>query len=220
MAIQLQWDVAANKFFESGIDRGVLYLRDGSGNYPLGVPWEGLISVSEKPGGAEPTDLWANNVKYAQLISGETFDGSIEAYTYPEEFLQADGFAEVATGVLVGQQTRTPFGLSYRSYLGSEAAGQTNDYKIHVVYGCLAQPSEVSRSTINDSPEAATFSWEFKTTPAAMTGQKPVSKIVLQASLLSANALVAVEEALYGNTTPTAAYLPLPDALLTLAETA
>lgn len=218
MTNPLTWNVAAAKFFESGLDQGVLYARDGSGNYPLGVAWEGLISISEKPGGAEPTDLWANNAKYAQLISAETFDGSIEAYTYPDEFLACDGWAEADTGMLVAQQTRTPFGLSYRTYLGTEAAGQTADYKIHVVYGAQVQPSEVSRSTINDSPEAATFSWEFKTTPAAMTGQNAVSKIVLIASLLSANALIAVEEALYGDGTADP-FLPLPDALLTLAQT-
>jgi hypothetical protein len=217
MANLLQWNVTAEKFFESGIDRGVLYVRDGSGNYPLGVAWEGLISVSEKPGGAEPTDLWANNTKYAQLISAETFDGSIEAYTYPDEFGVCDGFVEAVTGMLVAQQARTPFGLSYRTYVGSEAAGQMADYKLHCVYGCVIQPSEVSRATINDSPEAATFSWEFKTTPVAMTGQLAVSKIVLDSRTLPALQLQAVEDALWGVDTPTDAYLPLPDALLALA---
>lgn len=219
MTNPLTWNVAANRVFESGIDKGVIYVRDGSGNYPLGVAWEGLISVSEKPGGAEPTDLWANNVKYAQLFSAETFDGSIEAYTYPPEFLVCDGIAEADTGVLVSQQVRQPFGLSYRTWVGSEAAGQQDWYKIHVVYGCVIQPSEVSRSTINDSPEAATFSWEFKTTPAAMTGYNATSKIVLNSTDLSANALTAVTEALYGDGVDDP-FLPLPDALLTLAQTA
>jgi hypothetical protein len=219
MTNPLTWNVAANRIFESGIDQGVVYVRDGSGAYPLGVAWEGLISVSEKPGGAEATDLWANNTKYAQLFSAETFDGSIEAYTYPDEFLPCDGIVEVDSGFLVGQQVRKPFGLSYRTWVGSEAAGQQDHYKIHVVYGAVIQPSEVSRSTINDSPEAATFSWEFKTTPAAITGYQAVSKIVLDSSVLSANALTAVEEALYGDGVADP-YLPLPDALLVLAQTA
>lgn len=218
MTNPLTWNNAALRIFESGLDQGVVYVRDGSGNYPLGVAWEGLISVSEKPGGAEPTDLWANNVKYAQLFSAETFDGSIEAYTYPIEFQPCDGIAEADTGVYVGQQTRVPFGLTYRTWVGSEAAGQKDHYKLHIVYGAVIQPSEVGRNTINDSPEAATMSWEFKTTPAAMTGFAAVSKIVLDTSLLSANALTAVEEALYGNGTADP-YLPLPDALLALAQT-
>ncbi|RLC97495.1 MAG: hypothetical protein DRI46_12940 [Chloroflexi bacterium] len=217
MAILLEWNVAAIKFFESGLDRGVLYARHTDGTYPLGVAWEGLMSVSEKPGGAEPTDLWANNTKYAQLVSAETFDGSIEAYTFPDEFLVCDGVVVGVTGLLIAQQARTPFGLSYRTWIGSEAAGQTADYKIHCIYGCLIQPSEVSRATINDSPEAATFSWEFKTTPAAATGFAAVSKITLDSRDLAAPQLLAVEEALYGVDTPTDAYLPLPDALIALA---
>ena len=217
MAELLVWNVSALKFYESGLDRGVLYVRDGSGNYPLGVAWEGLINLTEKPGGAEPTDLWANNVKYAQLISSEIFDGSLEAYTYPDEFLPCDGVEEAVTGMLIGQQARSTFGLSYRTYEGSEAAGQMAEYKLHVIYGCLVQPSEVSRATINDSPEAATFSWEFKTVPAAMTGELPVSKITLSSADLGAPEMAAVKDALWGIDTPTDAYLPLPDALLTLA---
>jgi hypothetical protein len=217
MAELLVWNVSTLKFYESGLDRGVLYVRDGTGAYPLGVAWEGLINLAEKPGGAEPTDLWANNVKYAQLISAEMFDGSIEAYTYPDEFLVCDGVEEAVTGMVVGQQARVGFGLSYRTWVGNEAAGQQDAYKIHVIYGCLIQPSEVSRATINDSPEAATFSWEFKTVPAAMTGQLPVSKIVLDSRTLGAPEMTAVLDALWGVDTPTDAYLPLPDALLTLA---
>lgn len=220
MAFNLAWNVSAEKFYESGIDRGVLYVRDANGDYPLGVAWEGLISVSEKPGGAEPTDLWANNVKYAQLISAETFDGSIEAYTFPDEFLVCDGIVEdTAVGAFLSQQARSYFGLSYRSYVGSDAAGQMADYKIHVIYGCLVQPSEVGRTTINDSPEAATFSWEFGTTPVSATGYLPVSKITIDSRTISAAGLTAVEEALYGTDVPADAELPLPDALLALAAT-
>lgn len=217
MAELLVWNVSTLKFYESGLDRGVLYVRDGSGNYPLGVAWEGLINLAEKPGGAEPTDLWANNVKYAQLISSEIFDGSIEAYTYPDEFLVCDGIEIAVAGMTIGQQARTAFGMSYRTWVGNEAAGQEDGYKLHVIYGCLIQPSEVSRATINDSPEAATFSWEFKTTPAAMTGELPVSKITIDSRTLGTPEMTAVKDALWGVDTPTDAYLPLPDALLTLA---
>lgn len=217
MANLLVWNQSALKFYESGLDRGVLYVRDGSGDYPLGVAWEGLINLTEKPGGAEPTDLWANNAKYAQLISAEIFDGSLEAYTYPDAFLACDGVEEAVTGMLIGQQARSTFGLSYRTFHGSDAAGQEAYYKLHCIYGCLVQPSEVSRATINDSPEAATFSWEFKTVPVAMTGELAVSKITLSSKDLPAPQLLAVEVALWGEDTPTDAYLPLPDDLLTLA---
>lgn len=216
MANLLVWNVSTLKFYESGLDRGVLYVRDGSGNYPLGVAWEGLMNLTEKPGGAEPTDLWANNVKYAQLISTEIFDGSLEAYTYPPEFLPCDGIEEAVTGMLIAQQARSSFGLSYRTYLGSEAGGDQANFKIHVVYGAIVQPSEVARATINDSPEAATFSWEFKTVPASMAGELPVSKIIIEEANLPAPQLAAVTDALWGIDTPIDAYLPLPDALLAL----
>lgn len=219
MTNPLTWNAPADKKFQSGVDRPVLYPRATDGSYPEGFAWEGLISVSEKPGGGEPTDLWANNVKYAQMLSGATFEGSIEAYHYPPEFSPCDGIVEAASGMLVSMQDRTPFGLSYRTYLGSEAAGQTADYMIHVIYGAQVKPSEVSHTTINDSPEAQQFSWDFTTTPAAMTGFNPSSKITLIASQLSANALAAVEDALYGDGVDDP-FLPLPDALLALAETA
>lgn len=219
MAFNISWNVAAEKFFESGLDRGVLYVRDANGDYPLGVPWEGLMTVSEKPGGAEPTDLWANNAKYSQLVSAEVFDGSIEAYTYPDEFNVCDGVVETETGVLVAQQSRSTFGLCYRTYVGSDAAGQMANYKIHVVYGALVQPSEVSRATINDSPEAATLSWEFKTTPVAATGLLAVSKIVFDSRTLGATELTAVEESLYGADAVEPELL-LPDALIALATAA
>ena len=217
MANLLVWNVAALKRYESGLDRGVLYVRDGSGNYPLGIAWEGLMNLTEKPGGAEPTDLWANNVKYAQLISTEIFDGAFEAYTYPPEFGVCDGVEEAVAGMLIGQQARSSFGLSYRTWDGSEAAGSMANFKIHVIYGCIVQPSEVSRATINDSPEAATFSWEFKTVPASMAGELPVSKITLEEENLPAPQLAAVTDALWGIDTPIDAFLPLPDALLALA---
>lgn len=211
----LTWNVAANKRYESGLDKGVFYPLS-AGTYPLGYAWEGLINVTEKPGGAEITDLWANNTKYAQLQAVETFDGSIEAYTFPDEFLAADGVAIDVTGsseAYLGQQSRVPFGLVYRTWLGDEANGQYNAYKLHLIYGCLIQPSEVARQTINDSPEAATFSWEFKSTPVAATGYNAVSKITLRSDKLTSTDLAAIEDELFGDAGGDA-NLPLPDALL------
>ena len=217
MAINLSWNAAADKKFESGLDRGVLYVAS-AGAYPTGVAWEGLINVTEKPSGAEVTDLWANNAKYAQLISVETFDISIEAYTYPDEFLACLGIIPDVTdgGVLLHQQARSTFAICYRTYLGSDALGQTANYKIHIVYGLVAQPSEIARSTINDSPEASTFTFEAKSTPVAVTGMDPLSKITIDESVLSASNLTALEETIYGDDVPTTPSLPLPDALLAL----
>lgn len=218
MAFNIDWNVAAEKFFFTGVDRGVFYPRESDGTYITGFPWEGLISVSEKPGGAEPTELYANNTKYATLLSAPTFAGSIEAYTYPDEFNAADGIIEssAGSGIYLAQQARVSFGFSYRTYVGSEAAGQMANYQIHVVYGATVQPSEVSRSTINDSPEAATFSWEFETTPAAAAGFDPVSHIVIDTRVASAGTVTAVEEALYGTDVPVLPALPLPADLLAL----
>ncbi len=219
MAITMFWNVAAEKKFESGLDRGVLYVKDGAGAYPLGVPWEGLMSVTEKPGGAEITDLWANNAKYAQLVATEIFEGSLEAYTFPPEFLPCMGMAEHPDdeGMIISQQARSSFALCYRTRYGSEAAGESAQYKLHIIYGCLAKPSEVARATINDSPEAATFSWEFATVPAAATGYLPISKITIDESLLLPADLVDIEVEIYGNDAPaTTANMPLPDALFAL----
>lgn len=214
MAI-LTWGASADKKYESGVDRGVLYVKS-AGTYPAGVAWEGLISVTEKPGGAEVTDLWANNEKYAALVATETFEGSIEAYTFPDEFLECMGMLEHTTdpGVILGQQARLEFGISWRSRLGSDAEGPEANYKLHIVYGCLAKPSEVQHATVNDSPEAVTFSWDFTTTPVAATGFAALSKITIDESVLSAPNLAALQEALWGGTG--AAALPLPDALFAL----
>lgn len=213
----LVWNVSAEKFYESGLDRGTLYVRNGSGLYTPGVAWEGLISVTEKPGGAEATDLWANNVLYAKLVSPEIFDGAIEAYQVPDEWLPCDGVKPHGShlGVYISQQARSVFGLSYRTRIGSDAEGSEADYKIHCIYGCLAAPSEVARTSINDSPEAATFSWEFKTTPVNMTGFGAVSKLTFDTRTLTAGNLTALEVALWGDVTGTP-NLPLPDALMAL----
>jgi hypothetical protein len=217
MAFQVSWNAAADKKFESGLDRGVLYVQSG-GAYPAGEAWEGLINVTEKPSGAEITDLWANNAKYSQLVAVETFDISIEAYTFPDGFLACLGMTKDGTdpGVIFAQQSRTPFGLAYRTYYGSDADGQTANYKIHLVYGLIAQPSEVARATINDSPDAATFTFEAKSTPVVSTGNSPVSKITIDESVLTTGNLTAVETTIYGTDPTPVAYLPLPDVLVGL----
>lgn len=217
MAQLLSWNAAADKKFESGLDQGVLYVQAG-GLYPDGKSWEGLINVTEKPSGAEITDLWANNAKYSALVAVETFDVSIEAYTFPEEFLACLGMVPDSTdpGVILGQQQRVSFGLAYRSFYGSDADGQQANYKLHLVYGLIAQPSEVSRATINDSPEAMTMTFEAKSTPVAVTGSSPVSKITIDESVLTAGNLTAIQDVIYGTDPTPLAQLPLPDALKAL----
>lgn len=212
----LTWGASADKKYESGVDRGVLYMKT-AGTYPLGVAWEGLISVSEKPGGAEVTDLWANNEKYAALVATETFEGTLEAYTFPDEFLEAMGMLEHSTdpGVILGQQARLEFGLCWRSRAGSDALGPEGNFKLHLVYGCLAKPSEIQHSTVNDSPEAVTFSWDFTTTPVAAAGFASLSKITLDESVLTGANLTALTDELWGNGGGDA-NLPLPDALFAL----
>jgi hypothetical protein len=212
----LTWGASADKKYESGVDRGVLYMKS-AGTYPLGVAWEGLMSVTEKPGGAEVTDLWANNEKYAALVATETFEGTIEAYTFPDEFYEAMGMLEDATdpGLILHQQARTEFGISWRTRLGSDANGPEANYKIHIVYGCLAKPSEVQHSTVNESPEAVAFSWDFTTTPVAVTGKASLSKITLDESVLSGTNLTALTDELWGDAGGDA-NLPLPDALIAL----
>ena len=214
---ELLWNVSAEKYFESGVDRGALYVRDGAGDYTPGVAWEGLIAVTEKPGGAEPTDLWANNVLYAKLVSPEIFDGSLEAYTFPPEWLPADGLLPHGThlGSYFHQQARSTFGLTYRTRIGSDEQGGELGWKIHCIYGCLAQPSEVARNTVNDSPEASTFSWEFKTTPVSVTGFGPISKLTFDSRTLTPGNLATLEDEIWGTGVITA-NLPLPDDLFAL----
>lgn len=209
----INWDATGARLYETGVDRGVLYVQ-GTNGYGEGVAWNGLTSVSESPDGAEPTDLWADNIKYASMRSAETFGGTIEAYTYPEEFNECDGNLAVATGVYAGQQGRKSFGLCYRTKLGNDVAGSDYGYKLHLVYGCTASPSEKSYETINDSPDAITFSWEFETTPVNMTGGKPTSVIVIDSTKVDATKLATLEGILYGSSaagSSTAARLPLPD---------
>lgn len=212
----IEWDATGTRMFETGVDHGVLYpWNTTQSTYDVGVPWNGLTGVTASPDGAEPTDLWADNIKYATLRSAETFGMTIEAYTYPEEFGECDGSANPVTGVYVGQQGRKPFGFCYRTKVGSDSDTEANNYKLHVVYSCTASPSERSYETINDSPDAITFSWEVTTTPVNVAGMKPTSEITFDVWKLTSSARTALENKLYGtvSTDPT---LPEPDELLAL----
>lgn len=201
----LEWDSTGEKKYELGCDRGVLYLQDDDGGYSNGEVWNGLINVTESPGGAEPTDLYADNIKYASMRSAETFGATIEAYTYPHSFERCDGTAEVAPGVTIGQQTRIPFGLAYRTQIGNDTATEKDDgYKIHLVYGATASPSEKPYGTINDSPEAITFSWELSTVSTPVPGFKPTATMVIDTTKTSKEKVAALEAILYGTPAVTA----------------
>jgi hypothetical protein len=210
----LTWDSAGERFFETGIDKGVLYPMDSNGAYPAGVAWNGLVSVTESPSGAEPTALWADNIKYLTLISSEEFGCTIEAYTYPDEFAACDGSEEPVAGVLIGQQSRQAFGLVFRSKVGNDVDGQDHGYKLHLIYGCLAAPTEKAYNSVNESPEAITFSWEVSTTPPTVTGYQPTAQIIIDSRTADDTALAALELVLFGDAA-TAANLPLPDAIIT-----
>lgn len=207
----LVWDAIGTHYFENGTDHGVLYLQDDTNHYTKGVAWNGLTAVNESPSGAEPTDLWADNIKYASMRSAETFGCTIEAYTYPDEFAQCDGSAEPVKGVFIGQQARKPFGFTYRTEIHNDTASETDDgYKLHLIYNASASPSEKSYATINDSPEAITFSWEISTTPIAIKNLKPTAIIVINSVKTDADKLKALEAILYGSDTEEPR-LPLPD---------
>ena len=194
----LTWDGSGDRFFETGIDRAVLYAMDGSGDYPLGVAWNGLISVTESPSGAEPSKLYADNMNYLTLVSLEELAATIEAYTYPPEFALLDGQVLAIAGTLIGQQPRGKFGLSYRTRLGNDVAGDSLGYKLHLLYGLLASPSEKAYQSVNDSPEAITFSWEVSSTPEAVTGEQPTSLITIDSTLATATELGLLEDEIWG----------------------
>ena len=212
--MELKWDKVGERLFETGVDRGVLYTPN-NGVYDSGVAWNGLVSVSEAPSGAEATAQYADNIKYLNLVSAEEFGATIEAFTYPAEWGQHDGSAAASAGVYVGQQARKPFGLSYRTRLGNDVDGTDFGYKLHLVYGALAAPSEKAYTTINDSPEAITFSWEITTTPVPVEGFKPTAILTIDSTKVTPAALKNLEDALYG-TANTAARLPLPDEVLAM----
>jgi len=210
----LTWDGVGEKVYETGVDHGVLYLPDAAGVYNAGFAWNGLVTVTESPTGAEPNAQYADNIKYLNLISAEEFGGTIEAFTYPEEFAECDGTALPEPGVMVGQQVRKMFGMSYRTKVGNDVDGSDFGYKLHLLYGLQAAPSEKAYATINDSPEAITFSWEVTSTPVPVTGLKPTSLLVVDSTVVDPSDLAALEALLYGATV--AAALPTPDAVIAL----
>lgn len=226
MAFKLAWDQIGERLYETGVDRGVLYPINEESKYTPGVAWNGMTGVTESPSGAEATDLYADNTKYLSMRSAETFGATIEAYTYPDEFAECDGSAEIATGVKIGQQTRKVFGLCYRTVLGNDVNGNDHGYLLHLIYGCTASPSEKAYATINDSPEAITFSWEVTTTPVNVEGFKPTASLTIDSTKANATDLATLEGILYGTPagaegTPAAVEprLPLPDEVADIMST-
>ena len=211
---KLVWDQTGKRYYETGVKMGVLYPQS-AGTYPLGVAWSGLTAVTESPSGAEASPFYADDIKYLNLMSNEELGGTIEAYTYPDEFAECDGSAELTKGVMLGQQKRTPFGLCYRTVLGNDTESNEYGYKLHLIYGAQASPSEKAYATINDSPEPITMSWEFTTTPVEVTGHKPTACITIDSTKADPTKLKALEDILYG-TESDEPRLPLPDEVKTL----
>lgn len=222
--MKLVWDKTGEHLYETGVKQGVLYQQSTTGTYPKGVAWNGLTAVTESPSGAEATALYADDIKYLNLLSVEEFGATVEAYTYPDEFAECDGSAEIADGVSIGQQKRKAFGMCYKTTLGNDVAGNDYGYKLHIIYGATAAPSEKAYATINDSPEAITFSWELTTTPVSVTGAKPTASLVIDSTKADASKLAALEEILYGKdgtgegnaTGAVDPRLPLPDEIAEL----
>ena len=195
---KLVWDESGKRVYETGVRNGVLYVQGENGEYQKGVAWNGLTAVTESPSGAEPTALYADDIKYLELFSAEEFGATIEAYTYPEEFEACDGSASLGTGVTIGQQDRKAFGICYRTVVGNDVKGNEHGYKLHLVYGAKAKPSEKAYATVNDSPEAVTFSWEVTTTPVNVAGFKPTASVTIDSTKIEAGKLKAIEDKLYG----------------------
>ena len=216
---KLVWDKTGERLYETGVKQGVLYPQAAGGTYPKGVAWNGLTNITESPSGAEATALYADDIKYLNLVSAEELGGTIEAYTYPDEFAECDGSAALTEGVFIGQQDRKTFGLCYRTTLGNDVDSNGHGYKLHLIYGALAAPSEKAYATINDSPEAITFSWEFKTTPVNVTGHKPTASLTLDSTKVSETKMAALEKVLYGDS-DVEARLPLPDEVVQILTSA
>lgn len=215
---RLVWDKNGERFYETGVSNGVLYVHDGTA-YTAGVAWNGLTAVTESPSGAESTALYADDIKYLNLMSAEEFGATIEAYTYPDEFAECDGSAVLAAGIHIGQQNRKTFGMCYKTVVGNDVAGNSLGYKLHIIYGAVASPSEKAYSTINDSPEAITFSWEVKTTPVNVTGHKPTASVTIDSTKVEAGKMKAIEDKLFG-TAQEEPTLLLPDEIVALIGTA
>ena len=209
----LVWDQVGERLYETGVDHGVLYIPDSSGNYVDGVAWNGLTTVTESPSGAASNPQYADNIKYLNLISAEEFGATVEAFTYPDEFAQCDGTAMPEPGVAIGQQNRKIFGLCYRTRVGNDLDGTDHGYKLHLIYGAQAAPSQKAYATINDSPAATAFSWDVTTTPVQVTGYKPAAMLSVDSSKVDAAALAILEDALFGSG-GVDAHLPLPDEVL------
>ena len=223
---KIVWDKTGEHFYETGVKNCVLYIPT-EGAYSKGVAWNGITAITESPSGAEATALYADDIKYLNLYSVEEFGATIEAYTYPDEFAECDGSAELVAGVKIGQQARKSFGLCYRTTIGNDTDGNDHGYKLHIIYGAMASPSEKSYNTINDSPEAVTFSWELTTTPVNVAGAKPTASITIDSTKVDENKLAALEEVLYGkdgtgsgHTGATEPRLPLPDEIKTIMTAA
>ena len=215
---KLVWDKTGERLYETGVKNGVLYpMVDGA--YPKGIVWNGLTAVTESPSGAEATPLYADDIKYLNLMSAEEFGATVEAYTYPDEFAECDGSASLGTGVTIGQQPRKTFGLSYKTTVGNDVDNDNHGYKLHLIYGAMASPSEKAYSTINDSPEAITFSWELTTTPVNVTGFKPTASLTIDSTKIAPEKLAAIEALLYGGDS-TEAKLPLPDEIAEILKAA
>ncbi len=212
---KLVWDEVGERLYETGVNQGVLYPQGIDGTYTTGVAWNGLTAVTESPSGAEATPLYADNIKYLNLMSTEEFGATIEAFTYPDEFAQCDGSAEIAIGISIGQQNRKVFGLCYKTIVGNDVDGVDHGYKLHLIYGALASPSEKGYSTINETPEAITFSWEITTTPVAVTGFRPTASVIIDSTKVTSDKMAAIEDILYGDTT-NEARLPLPNEIVTI----
>ena len=212
---KLVWDETGKRLYETGVKNGVLYPQDSTGAYPKGVAWNGLTAVTQSPSGAEATPLYADDMKYLNLYSAEEFGATVEAYTYPDEFAECDGSAELATGVMIGQQPRKAFGLVYKTVIGNDVKNNKYGYKLHLIYGAMASPSEKAYATINDSPEAITFSWEITTTPVSVTGFEPTAYIEIDSTKADPTKLAKLEEKLFGSASEEAT-LPLPNEVATL----